>query len=112
MGDELGQILRLQRVQHVEKVRTRWPLTCRELIWKVADKLRIFGHEWPDGFDRQLLVGWDGYVLDGRLLQQQLFTSHHSFEKIFVDDGLVWQIVLQTTWRSVGKWTGTYCWSR
>ena len=112
MGDELGQILWLQRVQHVEKVGTRWPLTCRELIWKVADELRIFCHKWPDGFHRQLIVGWDGYVLDGRLLQQQLLTGHDGFKEIFVDDWLVWQVVLQATGWSVGKWAFTYCWSR
>ena len=112
MGYEFGQILGLQRVQHVEEVLTRWALARGELVREVTGKFRILSHQWPDSFDRKFFIWRDRYVLYGRLLQQQFLTGHHALEEIFIDHGLIWKIVLEvlvkTTSRSVMNWSITY----
>ena len=112
MSNELLQVLRLQRVEHVEKVITRWTFACCVLAWEIRHKLTIFTHLRIDGLHRQLFVLGDGDELDLALFEELLFAFEHHLEEVFVYNCFIRQQVLEmlikTIWRLDRKYEKTY----
>ena len=91
----LREVVRVDSVQHVEKVVTWWALAFRVLVREELHHLRVLLEHREDGLDAELLVLRHLDVGDLGLLEQVLFAGEDCLEEVFVDRGLVRQVVLQ-----------------
>ena len=99
MVEELLQEVRIERVEHVEKVLPRWALASRILVGEVPDEEIVPCELGPQGLDGDLLIVWDLYGRDVSLLDQRLLVCQDLLQEVLVDDRGWWHVELQTTER-------------
>ena len=85
MIKDLLEIVRLQRVEYVEKVLSWWTSTVRVNIGKVLHKFTVLFEIRPQCLDRDFIIMWHRNVVDLLLLEQLLLLSHDKFEEVLVD---------------------------
>ena len=94
MLDNLGKVVRLQGMEHVEEVLPWRSLSLRVLVREVRLEVWVLLHRWIDVLDRQLFImrNFDGD--DVNLLEQLLLPGEHGLDKVLGHDGLVRQVEL------------------
>ena len=88
------EVIWIQGCQNIERVLSGRPLFLRVLIRKVRLEEGIFPKLGVDVPDRQLLVERHLHARHLALLHQLLLAAQHVFQKIFVDDPFVREVVL------------------
>ena len=112
MLEDLGEVVRIERVQHVEEILPRGALALRVLVREVRHEVCVLDEHGIQVLDAELIVSGDLYVVDLRLFEQLLLAAQDLLEKVLIDYCLIREIELKTT-RGLGKEeTGTYCWSK
>ena len=91
---DLGQVLRVERVQYVEEISSRRPLVLGEVVREVKHEGGILGHRWRELLHTQLVVSWDFDGGDGPLLEQLLLVREDGLEEVLVYLVLWRQVVL------------------
>ena len=94
MLHDLLKIFRMNSVEYIKEILAWWALPNRILIGEVLKKFNIFIEVWPEILDRQLVIMRNGDSLYFSLLHQGFIASEDIFEEVFIDDTLIWQIVL------------------
>ena len=87
VGEHLLQVVRVERVEHVEEVLPRRPLVLGVLVGEVAGQQVVLGELGPEAPDGQLIVVRDLDVADVFLPDQLLFVRQHLLEEVLVDRG-------------------------
>ena len=96
MVHDLGEVVRVQRVQDVEHVVARWPLPFWELFGEVRVEDRVVLERGEDILYRQFVVVRHLYLGDRSLLEKLLLANQDILEEVLIHNALVREVVLQT----------------
>ena len=94
MGHDLVQVFRVDCIQYVEEILSRWTFAFGPLIRKEDDELLVLRQARPQILDGKLIILGDIDVVHVLLLEQQLLIGEHLLQEVLVDLGLRRQIVL------------------
>ena len=95
VGHDLGQVVRVDRVQDVEEIVSRRPFPFRIGVGEELHHVRVLLELRVERLDRQLIVVGH-FDLDLLLLQEQALPAReHGLEEVLVDRLLVWEVVLE-----------------
>ena len=94
MRDDLLQIFRVQRIEDVEEIFSRWALVLGVYRRKESEEVGVLLQLWPESLDSDLVVLGHVDVVDIRLLQELLLAGENLFEEVLVDGSCLWQIEL------------------
>ena len=89
------QIVRVDRIEYVEKVLPGWTLVLGKRCWKVLHELLVALELRIELADAQFIIVRDRDLLDLDLFEELLFTAEHVLEEVFVNGALIGEIVLQ-----------------
>ena len=86
----------VQRMEHVKEVFPRRPFILGKVIGKVSSEQIVVLELRLELLHRELVVVGHMYVAHVCLLNEGLLVRENLLEEVFVDRGLVRQVVLQT----------------
>ena len=92
--EDLRKVIRVQRVEHVEKVVARRAFALRISVRKVRHELGVLRELRIEILHAQLVVVRHLDEPDFGFLQQLLLAREDLLQVVLVDHGLVWQIKL------------------
>ena len=100
---DLGQVLRVDRVEHIEEIVARWPLALRIFVGEEAHHVRVLQELRVEVLHGELLEVGHLHVHLLRLQEELLLVLQEQPQEILVDDRLVWDVELFAVER-VEKW--------
>ncbi len=92
--EDLRKVIRVQRVEHVEKVVPRWAFALRICIREVRHELGVLRELRIEILHAELVVVRHLYEPDICFLHQLLLAREDLLQVVLVDHGLVWEIEL------------------
>ena len=95
MAQDLGEVVRVQRVHDVEEVLAGRPLILRVVIREVGVEDRVLLELGEERLDRELVVLGYLDLLDLQLLEQLLLAAEDILEEVLVDKALRRQVELE-----------------
>ena len=95
MDHDLPQVVGVDRVEHIEKVLSRWALILGISVREVLCELFVSLELWKELAHTQLVVVGYRNLIYGNLLEQLLLAAEHCLKEVFVHGRLIRQIVLQ-----------------
>ena len=90
----LLKIFWMNSVEYIKEILAWWALSNWIFIRKVLEEFNVFVEVWPEILDRELVIMRNSYSLYFWLLHQRFIAGEYVFEKVLIDDTLIWQIVL------------------
>ena len=103
MVHDLLEVVRVQGVEDVEEVVTRWSLAGWVLVGEVRHEDRVLLELRIQSLDGQLIVMWHYDILHLYFLEELLLTNQDILKEIFVDKALGWQIELEAVMEKIGE---------
>ena len=95
MAQDLGEVVRVQRVHDVEEVLAGRPLVLGVVVREIGVEDRVLLELGEERLDGELVVLGDLDLLDLQLLEQLLLAAEDILEEVLVDEALRRQVELE-----------------